>query len=129
MTSKMFKEDKSISAYVDDIVVQSKHKENHIQDLKRAFTNLRNAGLKLNLEKCIFSVSKGKILSYLVSASRIEANLEKIEAIINMEPPTLHKLAQRLTERLVALNKFISRSEERGLPFFEVLRNTAKSLR
>jgi hypothetical protein len=129
MTSKMFKEDKSISAYVDDIVVQSKHKENHIQDLKRASTNLHNAGLKLNLEKCIFSVSKGKILSYLVSASRIEANLEKIEAIINMEPPTLHKLAQRLTERLVALNKFISRSEERALPFFEVLRNTAKSLR
>jgi hypothetical protein len=50
MTAKMFKEDKSISTDVDDIVVQSKHKENHIQDLERAFTNLRNARLKLNHE-------------------------------------------------------------------------------
>jgi hypothetical protein len=48
MTAKMFKEDKSIFAYVDDIIVQSKDKENHIQDLERAFTNLHNAGLKLN---------------------------------------------------------------------------------
>jgi hypothetical protein len=37
-----------------------------------------------------------------------------------MEPPTSRKLAQRLA----ALNRFISRSVEQGLPFFEVLKNT-----
>jgi hypothetical protein len=68
MTAKVFKEDKAISAYVDDIVVQSKLKQNHIKDLERAFTNLRNTGLKLNPEKCIFGVSKGKLLGCLVSA-------------------------------------------------------------
>ena len=41
-----------------------------------------------------------------------------------MEPLTSRKLAQRLTERLAALNRFISRSAERGLPFFKVLKNT-----
>ena len=56
MTAKVFKEDKAISAYVDDIVVQSKLKQDHIEDLRRAFSNLRNAGLKLNPEKCIFGV-------------------------------------------------------------------------
>ena len=41
-----------------------------------------------------------------------------------MEPLTSRKLAQRLTGRLAALNRFISRSAERGLPFFKVLKNT-----
>ena len=93
MTAKVFKEDKAISAYVDDIVIQSKLKQDHIKDLRRAFNNLRNAGLKLNLEKCIFGVSKGKLLSCLISARGIEANLEKINTILNMEPPTSRKLA------------------------------------
>jgi hypothetical protein len=41
-----------------------------------------------------------------------------------MEPLTSRKLAQRLAGRLVALNRFISRSTKRGLPFFEALKNT-----
>jgi hypothetical protein len=77
MTAKVFKEDKTISAYVDDIVVQSKFKQDHIEDLYRAFSNLRSAGLKLNPEKCIFGVSKGKLLGCLVSAIGIEANPKK----------------------------------------------------
>jgi hypothetical protein len=124
MIAKLFKEGKSISTYIDDVIVHSKHKENHIQDLERAFINLRNVGFKLNLEKCIFGVSKGKNLGCLVSARGIEANPEKVDSIINMEPPTSRKLAQRLTRRLAALNRFISRSAEQGLPFFEVLKNT-----
>ena len=44
MTTKVFKEDKAISAYVDDIIVQSKLKQEHIEDLRRAFNNLRNVG-------------------------------------------------------------------------------------
>ena len=124
MIAKVFKEDKAISAYVDDIVVQSELKQDHIEDLHRAFSNLRCAGLKLNPEKCIFGVSKGKLLGCLVSARGIEANLDKIDAILNMEPPTSRKLAQRLAGRLAALNRFISRSAEQGIPFFEVLKNT-----
>ena len=67
--------------------------KNTLKDLHRAINNLRNVGLKLNLEKCIFGVSMGKMLGCLVSARGIKANLEKIDAIINMEPPTSRKLA------------------------------------
>jgi hypothetical protein len=48
MTVEVFKDDKTIYTYVDDIVLQSKMKQDHIQDLSRAFSNLRSAGLKLN---------------------------------------------------------------------------------
>jgi hypothetical protein len=123
MTAKVFKEDKAILAYVDDIIVQSKLKQDHIEDFRRAFGNLRNARLKLNPGKCIFGVSKGKLLGCLISTRGIKANQEKIDAILNMEPPTSRKIAQRLAGGLAALNRFISRSTERGLPFFEVLKN------
>jgi hypothetical protein len=63
---------------VDDIVIQSQLKQDHIEDHGREFTNLRNVGLKLNPEKCIFGVSKGKLLGYLISARGIEANPEKL---------------------------------------------------
>jgi hypothetical protein len=68
---------RNIIAYVDDIVVMSKNKEDHIADLKETFANLRAAGLKLNPEKCIFRVSKGKMLGYIISAKGIKANLDK----------------------------------------------------
>ena len=72
---------KNLVAYVDDIVVKSDKKETHIQDLQETFKNLRKSGLKLNPDKCIFSIKKGKLLGCLVSARGIEANLEKIAAV------------------------------------------------
>jgi hypothetical protein len=68
-------------------------------------------------------VKKGKFLGRLVSTKGIEANPNKIEAILWMEPPSTRKGALRLTGRLTSLNRFISRSTERNLPFFEVLKS------
>jgi hypothetical protein len=68
-------------------------------------------------------VKKGKILGCLVSTKVIEANPRKIEAILLMEPPKSRKGAQRLIGRLASLNRFISKSTERNLPFFEVLKS------
>jgi ribonuclease HI len=53
----------------------------------------------------------------------IEANPNKIEAILRMEPPNTKKGAQQLVGRLASLNRFISRSAERNLPFFEILKS------
>jgi hypothetical protein len=72
---------RNISAYVDDVVVRSRKREDHIQDLCETFANLRRHGLKLNLEKCVFSVRRGKLLGCMITERGIEANPEKIEAI------------------------------------------------
>jgi hypothetical protein len=53
----------------------------------------------------------------------IEANPNKIEAILWMEPPNSKKGTQRLSGRLASLNRFISRSAERNLPFFDILKS------
>jgi hypothetical protein len=66
-------------------------------------------------------VKKGKYLACLVSTKGIEANPSKIEVIFRMEPSNSKKGAQWLAGRLASLNRFISRSVERNLPFFEIL--------
>jgi hypothetical protein len=114
---------RNVLTYVDDIIVKSTKQENYIADLQETSANFRQAGLKLNPEKCVFGVKKGKFLSCLVSTKGIEANPSKIEAILRMEPPSIKKGAQRLAGRLASLNRFISRSAETNLPFFEILKS------
>jgi ribonuclease HI len=113
---------RNIFTYVDDIVVASRSKEDHLADLTETFANMRDARLRLNPEKCVFGVRQGKILGYLVSHRGIEANPTKIQAIINMTPPQSARDVQRLTGRLAALNRFISKSAEQSLPFLKTLR-------
>jgi hypothetical protein len=125
MTSKVLHSQigRNVLTYVDDIIVKSTKQENHITSLQETFANFRQAGLKLNQEKCVFGVKKGKFLGCLVSTKGIEANPSKIKAILQMEPPSTKKGAQRLAGRLASLTRFISRSAERNLPFFEILKS------
>jgi hypothetical protein len=58
---------RNVLTYVDDIIVKSTKQENHIANLQETFASFRQAGLKLNLEKCVFGVKKGKFLGCLVS--------------------------------------------------------------
>jgi hypothetical protein len=65
---------------------------------------------------------QGKLLGFIVSHRRIEANPEKINAITAMDAPRMIKDVQKLTSYMAALNRFISRLGERGLPFFKLLK-------
>ncbi|GKU97245.1 hypothetical protein SLEP1_g10414 [Rubroshorea leprosula] len=113
---------KNIEVYVDDMIVTSVRAEDHIGDLDETFQNLRRAQMKLNPLKCTFAVESGKFLGYVVSKKGIEVNLEKVQAIQQMELPKTVKDVQRLTVRIAALHRFIARSVERCLPFFKALR-------
>jgi hypothetical protein len=117
---------RNVLSYVDDIVVVSKKKENYIADLAETSTNMREAKLKLNPEKCVFRVTKGKVLGCLISTKGIEANHNKIRAITQMQPPQNRRDVQKLTGRITSLKQFISKLAEHSLPFFTVLRGFAK---
>ena len=78
--------------------------------------------MKLNLSKCTFGVSSGEFLGLIVSHRGIEANLDKIQAILNMEPVRNIKDVQSLIGRVAALNRFVSKATDKCLPFFKVLR-------
>ena len=86
------------------------------------FVNLRRFSVKLNPEKCVFRVPKGKLLGYIVSERGIEANPEKIVAISNMGSIRNVKGMQRLTGCLAALSCFISRLGEWGMTLYKLLK-------
>jgi hypothetical protein len=118
--------DKRVEAYVDDVVIKTKNSENFIEDLQLDFNSLRRYRWKLNPEKCVFGVPAGKLLGFIVSHRGIEANPEKIEAIMRMEAPRSQKKVQRLTGCMAALSRFISRLGEKGLPFYKLLKKVDK---
>jgi hypothetical protein len=78
---------RNVFTYVDDIVVASKKKATQIDDIAETFVNMCRAQLKLNPKKCVFRVHSGKVLGSLVSVKEIEANPDKINAIVHMNPP------------------------------------------
>ena len=78
--------------------------------------------MRLNPSKCAFRVTSGKFLGFMVSHRGIEANLNKIQAILSMEPSRNIKEVQSLTERVAALNRFVFKATDKCLPFFKVLK-------
>jgi hypothetical protein len=66
--------------------------------------------MKPNTEKCVFGIHKGKVLGCLVSTKGIEANPNKIKSLVEMQDPVSVKDVQKLTGRVVALNRFIPRA-------------------
>ena len=78
--------------------------------------------MKLNPSKCVFGVASGKFLSFMVFQRGIEANPEKVQAIINMASPQTVKEVQKLIGKIAALNRFFSRAMDKCLPFFKTLK-------
>jgi hypothetical protein len=113
---------RNVEVYVDDMLVKSRKATNHLVDLEETFNTLRRYRMKLNPAKCAFGVSSGKFLGFMVSSRGIEANPEKIRAVLEMQAPRTTKQLQQLTGRIAALNRFISRSTDKCLPFFTILR-------
>ena len=101
------------------MLVKSKEELTHLDDLKETFSTLKKYQMRLNPSKCVFGVVSGK---FMVSQRGIEANPEKVRAIINMASPRIVKEVQKLTGRIAALNRFVSRATDKCLPFFKTLK-------
>ena len=126
LMNKMFARQivRNVQVYVDDMLVKSRREEDHLADLKEMFDTLRSFNMKLNPEKCAFGVTAGKFLGFMVSQRGIEANPDKIRAIMEMTPPRNVKEVQSLNGKIAALNRFVSRATDKCLPFFQTLKKS-----
>ena len=82
--------------------------------------------MKLNSSKCVFGVTAGKFLGFMVSQRGIEVNPEKVRAILDLEPSRTVKAVQSLKGKVTALNRFVSKATDKCLPFFRALRKSFK---
>jgi hypothetical protein len=85
-------------------VVKSKKHVDLLDDLKKTFDNLRKYKMILNPKKCVFGISSGKLLGYMVSSRGIDANPAKVEAIKKLQPPRMRREIQKLAGMMASLS-------------------------
>ncbi|XP_038687483.1 uncharacterized protein LOC119986862 [Tripterygium wilfordii] len=113
---------KKVECYVDDLVVKTKNRKNHLDDLRVIFERLRRFQLKMNPLKCAFGVTSGKFLGLIVRHRGIEIDRTKIDAILKMpEPTNLHEL-KSLQGKLAYIRRFISSLAGRCHPFNKLMK-------
>ena len=69
LVTKMFRPllGKTMEVYIDDMLVKSKERPDHVEHLQEAFELLRAYGMKLNPSKCTFGVNSGRFLGFMVT--------------------------------------------------------------
>ena len=124
LVNKMFQKHirASMEVYIDDMLVKSIKAKLHVDHLAESFQVLKDYKMKLNPTKCAFGVSTGKFLGFIVNNREIEANPDKIKAVLDIRPPSNTNEIQRLAGRIVALSRFVSKSSDKCQPFFQVLK-------
>ncbi|XP_048438043.1 uncharacterized protein LOC125476226 [Pyrus x bretschneideri] len=117
---------KNIEVYVDDMLVKSKHADQHIANLFETFCINKKYRMRLNPNKCAFGMGSGKFLGFMISQRVIEANPEKIKAIIDMKKPVTSKDIQSLTGKVAPLTRFVFKAMDKCAPFFKTLKGSKK---
>ena len=113
---------KNVDCYVDDLVVKSRKREDHLQDLRMVFDRLRRYQLKMNPLKCAFGVTSSKFLRFIVRHRGIEVDQSKITTIRDMlEPRNLQEL-RSLQGRFAFIRRFISNLVGRCQPFNRLIK-------
>ena len=91
---------RDVEVYVDDMIVKSRDRSYHLVALERFFKKIRQFRLRLNTKKCIFGVTFGKLLGYMVSERGIKADPDKIKAILDMPAPRTEREVRGFLGRL-----------------------------
>ena len=111
-----------MEVYIDDMLVKSTMTELHIAHQVEAFLILKEYNMKLNPAKCAFGFSAEKFLGFIVNNRGIEANPDKIKAVLDLPSPSSVKEVLRLIGRIAEISRFVSRASDKCQPFFQILK-------
>ena len=85
-----------ILAYLNDFIVYSKKHSYHLEDLRLVFQICRQYNLHLNPHNCVFCISAGRLLGFIVSQQGICVDPLNVQAIKEVPPPRTLKQLQSL---------------------------------
>ena len=125
LVTKMFKPllGRTMEVHIDDTLVKSKQRSDHVTHLQEAFDLFMAYDIKLNPLKCAFGVSIGRFLGFMVTQRGIEANPSQLKTILNLPASGTRKKVQWVTGWLAALGLFIDHLK----PFFATLRGVNRA--
>jgi hypothetical protein len=93
--------------YQDNLMVHSKKREDHIHHLRKVFEICRLYNFSLNLKKCLFVVTQGRLLSHIVCKEGIFIDMERFKAINELNPPTYKKGLQSFFDKINFVQRFV----------------------
>ncbi|WP_375681134.1 reverse transcriptase domain-containing protein, partial [Bartonella sp. CB14SXKL] len=109
--------------YVDDLVVKSRKEIDHFKDLKMVFERCRKYQLRMNPMKCVFGVTRGKFLGFVVNRHEVAIDEDKKRAIMEMERPKSQKQLKSFLGRISYLRRFIPALAEISHPLSPLIKN------
>ena len=115
---------KDVEVYVDDMIVKSQDRADHLATLQRFFERIKQFRLRLNPEKCTFGVTSRKLLGHIVSECGIEVDPEKIRAILGMPALRTEREIRGFVGILQYISHFIARLIDICEPIFRLLRKS-----
>ena len=119
---------KDVEVYVDDMIVKSQDRENHLAALQRFFERIRRFRLRLNPKKCTFGVTSGKFLGHIVSKRGIKVDSKKIRVILEMSASRTEKEIRGFLGRLQYISRFITKLTNICEPIFHLLRKNQPTI-
>lgn len=93
--------------YLDDILIASKNEKEHWQHLREVLGRLRDYGVALNVDKCVFGVEELSFLGHWVSKDGIQPLTEKVQGIMEFPAPTSLKKLRRFIGMINHYRRFM----------------------
>ena len=113
-----------VEVYVNDMIVKSRDRVDHLAALERFFERIRQFRLRLNPKKYTFGVTFGKLLGYMVKERSIKADPDNIRTILDMPAPRTEREIRGFLGRLQYINRFIAIFTNICEPIFRLLRKS-----
>lgn len=117
-----------VFVYLDDVIICTPTFEKHIEVLKEIISRIKRAGLTLNQEKCQFCKSELKYLGYVVNASGLLVDPDKVEAILRIPQPKTPTEVRRIVGMASWYRRFVPDFSTVIAPLTALTRKNAKFL-
>jgi hypothetical protein len=124
--SSIFAGAPGVTTYFDDLLIQAKTKEELWRRTKEVLRRLKQFGLKLNLQKCVFCVSELDFVGYKISGGAIKPTTEKVEALVNMPPPSEVSELQSFLGYVNYYDKFLKDKATMFYPLYKLLHDESE---
>ena len=105
----------------DDILIWGENHEQHDERLENFFKRYREAGLRLNPRKSVFSVNCLQFLGHVISDKGLEPTNEHIQCVIGMPNPTNKKELETFLGMIAYLGKFIPKLSDETASLREIM--------
>jgi len=117
---------KFVYNFIDDVLIYSKTKEEHIEHLRQVLNVFKENELKINIEKCTFMKEEVEVLGHKVSSKGLSPLDSKVEAIKNWKAPeNVHELRSFLGA-IGYYRDFIEHFAQITAPLCKLLKKNAK---